>query len=271
MTSSMLQTQVLFALQQQLISHILESGDKTSMMDSLLKRGQKSGRQMSAEALTGRIRSDAGMLRQAANNAGEGAAIAKMANTATTSMLTSLQSMYDLALEVVKAGSSDPGTVSAYNSLASGVMNIINTTAYNGINLMSKDQWAGDERVTTAADGKSGSLSIQAGTSARTLNLMDFSGILNGIDDGTAALGTTQDAQNTADALSEIINTVKMQDSSYSSLASSFEADAKGIERQSKILDISAARNIAGTSTDPVTRLLYLLLSDQGRIINNSL
>ena len=268
MTSSMLQTQALFALQQQLISHILESGDKSSLADSLLKRGQKSGRQISAEALTGRIRSDAGMLRQAATNASEGAAIAKMANTATTSMLTSLQSMYELALEVVNAGSSDPGTESAYTALANGVKNTINTTAYNGINLMTKDKWGSDERLNVAADEKSASLSIQAGTSARPLNLMDFSGIISGVDNGAVALA---DAQGTADKLSEIINTVKMQDKSYSSLASSFEADAKGIERQSKILDISAARNIAGTSTDPVTRLLYLLLSDQGRIINSSL
>lgn len=268
MTSSMLRTQALFALQQQIISHILESGEKSSLADSLLKRGQKNGRQMSAEALAGRIRSDAGMLRQAATNASDGAAIAKMASTATTSMLTSLQSMYALALEVANSGSSDPGMVSAYTALANSVKKTINTTAYNGINLMTRDKWKSDGRLKIAADGKSASLSIQAGTSARTLNLLNFSGILSGVGDGNAALA---DAQGTADKLSEIINTVKMQDKSYSSLASSFEADARGIERQSKILNISAARNIAGTSTDPVTRLLYVLLSDQGRIINNSL
>lgn len=270
MPPSFLETQAVAMLQQQLIRQIIESGGG-SLVDSLFERRQKTGRQISAEAITGRIRSDAGMLRQASRNAGEGADIAKTANTATSSILTSLGQMRDLAATVAGSGVAAPGVIDNYNALASGIQHTINTTAHNGISLMNKNNWPGDERLTISSDGTTASLPIQVGTSSRPLVLTDFSGILNGVNDGSAALGNATSAQDAANQLSGIISTVQMQDRTYAAMTSSFASEAKSIKRQSKLLDETAARDIPGQQTDPLLKLLYKLLSNQGNVLDNSL
>ena len=271
MPPSFLETQAVAMLRQQLIRQIIESGSGGSLADSLFERRQKTGRQISAEAITGRIRSDAGMLRQASRNAGEGADIAKTANAATSSLLTSLGQMRDLAATMASTGVNAPGAVDSYNALAAGIQNTINTTAYNGISLMNKNKWPGDDRLTVSSDGTTASLPIQVGTSSRPLVLTDFSGILSGVGDGATALDNAASAQDAANQLSGIISTVQMQDRTYAAMASSFASESKSIKRQSKLLDETAARNIPGPQTDPLLKLLYNLLSNQGNVLDSAL
>lgn len=272
MSSSLMHMQTIIMLQQQLINQMLQFDSGDSLKNTMFKRREKSGRQISAEALTGRIRSDSRVLRQASANLQEGAAIAGMAGAATTSMLASLEKMRELALERVTSGVNAPGAVSTYNDLAAGVKGTIRSTNYNGISLMDGGGWSDDERLRVAGDGKSASLDIQAGRTARPLTLTDFSDLLNGLDNGSAALeGSTADAQAVADSLSEIISTIKLQDKSYAYMADSFASDAKRMDRQSELLGKAAERNIPGKRKETVNGPLSMLLSDQGKIVDNSL
>ena len=59
-----------------------------------------SGKEMLAAALTGRIRTDASMLRQGAKNATEGANIATLIATSTSTVRDNLNQMLTLAQEV---------------------------------------------------------------------------------------------------------------------------------------------------------------------------
>lgn len=271
-TSPLLYSPLLAILQQQLINQLAEGGSG-SLADALLQRRQKTGREIAAEAVTGRIRSDAGMLRQASRNVGEGGAIAAVAKEGVSSMLASLKQMKQLADSLSPDSPADAVAAAsdAYAGLASGVKSTIRKTNYNGISLMDKTAWADDDRVTVHDSGPSpvtGTIAIWAGGANRDLTLADFSEIAA---EPASALNATLDASN-ADALSgslsELIKTTEMHEKSYASLASSMSAEAKSIDRQASILDTTAARSIAGAGKDSASLLLSLLLGNQGKLIN---
>jgi len=267
--SSMLQGHITFLLQKQLIEQLSGLSDSTSLTEALLQRHRKSGREIAAEAITGRIRSDAGVLRQSARNLREGGDMAEIARTGVASIVESLKKMHDLALNAP----ADGVDTNAYRAHVESIQNVIRSTSYNGISLLSRfqyrkdgnnwleqPQWGVDERVslnnTTPATG---SINIQAGNGTRTVTLTDFSGMnLPDFDDPSLAT-----------KLSELISTMKMHERSYGQLASSMASEAKSIERQSRILDLSATRTISGAGTDPASRLLFFLLSEQGKLIDN--
>jgi len=267
--SSMLQGQIALLLQQQLIGQLQEYGDTLSLTEALLRqRRAKSGRETMAEAITGRIRSDSGTLRQSARNLREGGDIANIAHTGVSSIVESLEKMLKLAQDTA-AGSAGSGAADAYAAHAESIQNTVKNTAYNGISLMDRTQWATDERVSVSSSGSAytGSIGIQAGKGMRTVTMTDFSDMAGG-----STLNATLDAGNANDLASELsvlINNMKMHEKSYGQLGSSLESEAKSIERQSRILDLSATRTIAGAGTDPASKLLFFLLSEQGKLIDS--
>ena len=268
----MMQAQLMLVLQQQLIDQVLDSGGGSSLTDALLQKRQKSGREIAAAALTGRIRSDAGVLRQAARNVREGGGIASMAHEGVSSIVESLSGMQKLVQDV--AGGADPSSAqAAFNDFASSIKGVLTSTDYNGIKLLDGGKWSGDERLTPVpgSGGKNSSLSIADGKGTRTLTLTDFSDlasspILNSDLSSLSAAELTDLSSN----LTALTKNMQLYEKSYASLASSMGAEARSIDRQAKILDVTAARSMAGAGRDPASNLLYLLLSDQGKIINNS-
>lgn len=263
--SSLLHGNIALLLQQQLIGQLLETGQDASLAETLLRGRHKNGREIAAEALTGRIRSDSGMLRQSSRNLLEGGAIAEIAREGVGSIIESLQKMHDLTQEMAN-GTAASGAAAAYADHAAEIKGIVASTAYNGISLMDKTRWGADERLTLSGSGNAASLSIQAGNSARSISLADFSDVAN-----ASPLNTPLDALNAASLASELsvlIKNARMHEKSYASLAASMASEAKSIERQSDILDLTAARAITGTKTDPASQLLYFLLSDQGKLID---
>lgn len=265
-TPSLLQGQIALLLQQQRIGQLHESGQGLSLAEALLQPRRKSGREIAAEAITGRIRSDGGMLRQSARNLREGGDIASIAQKGVSSIVESLQKMRDLARKVAD-GTADSGAAAAYASYASGIKGVVKSTAYNGISLMDRAQWASDDRISISGSGDTGSIDIQSGKTARTIRLADFSGMAVGSTLNTSL--DTGSADALATELTVLIKNAQMHENSYRSLASSMNSEAKSVERQSRILDLSASRAIAGAKTDPASRLLYFLLSDQGKLIDN--
>jgi flagellin len=263
----MLQAQLLFMLQQQLSEQLSGSGG-ISLADSLLQRRQKSGREISAAALTGRIRSDAGMLRQASRNVGEGAAIASQLKEGITSLVDSLKKMREVVkgAAIPGGGGVTPAAEQAYADLREAVTGAIKSTSYNGISLMNGSAWTNDERVN-GQNGAIGTITISAGGGVRTLTLSDLSSLITDPD-----ITTSLSSANLGDlekSLSTKIQTMEMHEKSYASLASHMESEAKSINRQATILDATASRSITGAAPDSSASLLYYLLSDQGKIVNS--
>lgn len=272
MSDSILYMQPRLSLQQWRISQAPDDERGGALSPSPFDlRHTKDERPTIAEALTGRIRSDAGMLRQASLNAGEGVDIARKANAATSSILSSLEKMRDLASARVNTGQNAPGALSDYAALTASVKNTVDNTAYNDIPLMSKDKWTGDQRLTPSVDGKSASLPIQLGASSKSLDLKDFSGILDGVDNASTVLGLgAEEAQEAADKLSDAIRTVRLQNTRYAAMAAGFASDAKDLKRQSRLLDKSAARAAESAPIEPAAKWLYGMLGLHGSIIDDS-
>ena len=107
--SSVLQGQIALLLQQQLIGQLSNMGDGVSLTETLLQRHRKSGREISAEAITGRLRSDVGALRQSARNLREGGGIAEIAKTGVSSIVGSLEKMLELAKGAATDLAQNPG------------------------------------------------------------------------------------------------------------------------------------------------------------------
>ena len=274
-SSSMLQGHIALLLQQQLIGQLSNLGGGISLTEALLQRQRKSGREISAEAITGRLRSDVGALRQSARNLREGGAIAEIAQTGVNSIVGALEKMLEAAKGAADAIARNPSAdtsaaTAAYKTHADSIRSIISNTAYNEISLMDGSRWGTgkDERVNFSG-GSTGSIGIQAGRGVRTLTLTDFSSdmALNSVLDANPTSASELDTLITN--ISVQIKNMKMHEKSYGHIASSMESEAKSLERQSRIMDLTATRAIAGAGTDPASRLLFFLLSDQGKLIDN--
>ena len=266
-TSGMLQSQLLFLLQQQFIEQLSADGG-TSLSEALLQRRQKTGREISAEALTGRIRSDAGRLRQASRNVSEGAAIASLAEEGVRSLVDSMKKMRDVVSDAISAGTPvSSASWSAYADLASNAESTIKGASYNGIRLLDGSGWGGDERVDPT-----GSISLSAGGGTRALTLTDFSTLFAPSSPGSIAPTLPTNASDLTaleSTLSTQIKNLELHERGYASLASRMASEAKSFDRQALIFDTTAARSLAGAGPNSSTSLLYYLLNDQGKLINS--
>ena len=266
--SPMLHGQIVFLLQQQLLNQVLK-GESSSLTDILLQRRKPSGREITAKALTGGIRADSGMLRQASKNVREGGTIAGMAKTGVSTIITSLKEMRSLAW-AVSAGTANPDAAGVYAKQAEAIKGVVESTAYNGISLMDKKDWGIDERLKVSSNGADifASLSIQAGRGIRNIVLTDFSGMAEGST--VNATLSQANADDLASELSLIIQNMQLHEKSFDSLEYSMNAEAKRMDRNSRILELTAARAISGVRKSPAPTRLYKLLMGQGNLIDDS-
>ena len=269
-----LQSQTLALLGRNFLAQALANGGSMDdvIIDTLLHPQPKSAKEISATALTGRIRSDAGMLRQASKNADEAASIAAIAKEGTDSIATSLKAMKDLAQSVAD-GTATPDAATNYMNLAQSIKGVVSSTSYNGISLLDKDGWSGDERLTVDGGGDSAALSIQIGMGTSTLTLRDLSGLKTAFS--ATDLADPIAAAATATQLSEQLATIETMSSGYAGVAASYAGEAKSLTRQSEILATTAARAQMGAeggkpTPDANSLLLDLLLRDQGKLIDTS-
>ena len=268
-STSFLRTHTLAFLQQQIISEILQGGNELSgsLVDTLLKPRASSGKEKAAAALTGLMRSDAGMLRQASRNVQEGSSVASMALEGTKALSKSIQRMIDIAQQVADDPGLETSLTPEFNSLKQTIAGKVEGTKYNGISLMDKGGW-GDERVNWNGVSDNSSISIQSGESARPLSLRDFSSMS---DDINALDLTPANISNTITDLTTKLGTVDLQSALYKDTASGFTSDAKSLERQADILTSTAARAETAALKNPRSLLLHLILGDQGNIFDQSL
>lgn len=233
-------------------------------MGSLIKSTAK--RDILGEALSGRTRSDAAMLRQASRNVSEAEGMMSLASEGAGNVNKLLKEAKDL-VEKYQA-SSDPTEQSQleaqYNALKGNIDNIIKNTNYNGISLLDGDKWAKDSRVNVAGDKNSGSVQIYAGNSGFDLSL---SNARKSIYQPLDALNISD--ANATDRLSEMATTAGMMSDAYAKRASSLKSQAASLDRQGSILDEVAENQISRPQGGNLQDILVdLALRDKGGIIS---
>lgn len=269
--TSTVRLQTLALLRDQIISSSLMDGQSVDefILSALLKDSgtASTGRQKSAAALTGRIRSDAGMLRQASRNMDEASTIASIAQKGVASIKESLSQMQGLAADVASGKTTAAEAKSTYSDLAKSIQGTIDSTAYNGIKLLDASSWAGEERLAYDQNAGSASLSIQAGNSPLSLTLR---GIDLGSFDPDVDLADTTAAAATAARLSEQAGTMGTMESGYESMAARFTSEGKSMTHQSAVLESTAARATEDPKAEIQDLLFDFLLKNSGRIVDSS-
>ncbi|MDL2271508.1 hypothetical protein LJC23_00560 [Desulfovibrio sp. OttesenSCG-928-I05] len=263
--------QTLALLRDQIISSSLMDGQSVDefILSTLLKSPDSatSGRQKSAAALTGKMRGDAGMLRQASRNMDEASSVASIAQKGVATIKDSLSRMQELAANVASGKMTADEAKTTYSDLAKSIQGTIASTAYNGIKLLDESSWEGDERLTYDQGAGSASLSIQAGNAPMSLTLR---GINLGDFDPDVDLADATAAADTAARLSEQAGTMGTMESGYESMAARFATEGKSMTHQSAILENTAARAMEDPKAEIQNLLLDFLLKNSGRIVDSS-
>ncbi|SBW05123.1 putative Flagellin domain protein [uncultured delta proteobacterium] len=275
--SDYLRHQTLALLGQEFLTQALLSGDSLNSVvaNALLQpKAATTGKEKAAAALTGRIRSDSAVLRQGAKNAGEAASMAEMIKNATMSVAETLSGMQTIVQAVRNGQMTAEAATPEYQSLVSKLTATIEGAQYNGISLLDKSAWGADERLTVTSD-KTATVSIQVGDTASTFTLRDISNMKNFKTANLAADNATLDRYLSNIALN--LDTANTMASGYESLAGSYTAEAKYLERQADTLSLAAQKTMAGASPEAGTTeqslkslLIDLLLRDQGRVVDTA-
>ena len=244
----------------------LKSGSLELLLNNMPQRTtaprSKSGSQIMAEALTGKIRSNAAMLRQGAKNASEAASMSDSIANATSSLSATLSEMLALA-QKVQADPSQSATASpAFKALATTLAATVSGTQYNGISLLDGDAWGTDKRLTVSGDGATATVPIQLGYGTSTFSLHTLSGLK---ELTTVDLNTISPADLTAlaNSLADYGSILATLNSNYTSLATSYTSEKNFMIEQAEIL-ARAAKNALPDETDPLLRSRGAIVSSLG-------
>lgn len=272
-----LRQQTLALLGQEFLAQALYNGGSlNSVVADVLLQPKRTGKEIAADALTGKIRSDAAVLRQGAKNASEAAGMAEIIKNATFSLGETLSEMQTLAQTVQNDPSAGAALASAFRSLAEKLAGTVTGAQYNGISLLDADGWVNDGRL--AVSGGTATVSIQMGNTASGFTLRDLSGLkdLTDVDLETIA---SADLDALVTALSAQIGTVTVMSSGYQALAGSYTSEAGYMEQQADTLALAAERarpegkpfpDGAAGERSLQSILVDLLLRDQGKLVDTS-
>lgn len=240
----------------------LQSSSLNLLLDSLKQQTpaikQKSGKEMMAEALTGRIRSDSSMMLQGAQNATEASNIASIVTNSSSAILTNLNQMLTLAQEVKSDSTKGAADATKFTALAQGITSTIANSKYNNISLLDKSSWSSDGRLTVSSDGNSATLKIQVGygSSTFTLNDMSYLNSLSSVDLSSSSLDLNALISN----LSTYISNATIINNGSSALKTAYANESDFLTKQADILT-KAAQDAMPSEEDPLSRDLGSIIS----------
>jgi len=214
-------------------------------LDSKPDYTARSGRQIMAEALTGRMRGDAAVMRQGARNATEASAMAETAASAAHSLNKTLGEM----VKLVDGAIQNPSTVSTVNdtfrTLAEKLQVTLDNARHNGIALLDGSQWAADSRVQAGSNGN-GSLTLQLGYRESDFALADLQDLKSIAQD----LTTVPDLNDLKTTLENYAKKTSLLAESYDKLAASYGSESSHMTDLAGIFD-SSLDNALDFSLEP--------------------
>ena len=240
----------------------LKSGSLSLLLDGMPQPTpvirQRSGKEMMAAALTGRIRSDASMLRQGAKNATEASNMAGVVANSASTILGNLTDMLALAQEVKADSTKGAADSVKFKALAQEITATIANSKYNNISLLDKSGWTGDSRLTISADGNSATVKIQVGydNSKFTLNDMSYLNSLSSVDLSSASL----DLDALISSLSTNVSTANVIYSGNDALSKAYTSESDFLVKQAGIL-AKAAKDAMPSEEDPLLRDIGSIVS----------
>ena len=138
-------------LQQDMLTNQLFAGSRVGQDLRSLVLGKSPGATIFTnpfeEAISGTLRTDADVTRQAARNVGEAASMMGVARTSMSTIVDALSSMESI-IEDIEAGnlSATSDVVKAdYDALRDKITGTISSTDYNGIYMLDSSQWGTDQ------------------------------------------------------------------------------------------------------------------------------
>ncbi|XPV77466.1 MAG: flagellin [Desulfovibrio sp.] len=223
----------------------------------------------SEQSLNSRLRTDSRTLAMAADNLSEAKSLYETAQTASSSIKSSLTRMKDIIEKVDDGTYTQADVQSEYDNLFGSISSQVQNTDYNGMKLLDGSNWGTDDRFTV--NGDHGIFEIFAGGSnGINMSLNNLYDDL--VDDGSPIFASTDlDAANRATALATVtarLSQMTTISDSYSNIASSLGSQSDSLDTQSNIAD-QAARNRAPDSTKSLEELLLDYVANQtGSVIN---
>ena len=260
-----------FAILQTIMQSLFSDSMNNVWQNSLKEKmgsliSSTSRRDMLGEALSGKIRSDSAMLRQASRNVREAEGMMSLASEGIGEVNKLLKEAGGLAEQY--QASTDPveqsQLQSQYNALCSNIDGIIKNTVYNGISLLDGNKWATDDRVKASGGNASGTVQIYAGNSGFDLSL---SNVRESIYEPLSSLDIS--AADAMEKLSTMETTSQMMSDTYARRASSLKSQAGSLERQAGILDrVAKSQSGSGQEGSLQDILVDFAMSDRGKIIS---
>lgn len=223
---------------------------------------RRSGTDMMNDALTGLMRSDAAMLRQASKNMLQGKALLEVGSEAISGIREKVARMNEIVTELQSDYTSAATLKTEYTSLADSIKSVIEGTQYNGIKLLDGENWAGDERITV--NGGTGKISLQAGNAGTELTLYDLQAYKTAFDESDLDQGNLA---TTASALGQLSTTLEGMEASYKARAGLLNSEAASFERQADILDEATGRAKPGDEESLKQTLIDILMRETGSVL----
>lgn len=235
-------------------------------------QARRSGKDMMDDALSGLMRSDAGMLRQASKNMLQGKELLQAGSSAIKSIQEKVARMSEITAHLQNNYVQTEADVlkSEYTDLAASIKSTIEGAQFNGISLLDGAAWASDERVSVSGD--TGKISLQAGKAPTELTLYDLQSYKNGFNANDLGQGLDADQDRatlsaTADALKQFSTMLSGMGSSYEARAGLLDNEAASFERQADILDEATSRAKPEDEESLKQALVDILMRDTGSLI----
>lgn len=218
-------------------------------------------------ALVGVLADDAAKLRQASKNLGQGVKISRRASSALANTQDKVRRMREIVAALGDPSLSASEKVALrveYNGLSRQIAEEVQNTEYQGTKLLDGESWAENPAVTPGENNDSGTLTLQGGPEETKLTLYNITPYTNFTPGDTDEGALTATAQMLAEADS-LFGTMR---ESYEARAGLYAAEAASYERQADLLDEAGQRARPGDAQNLREKLLELMTSEQGQLLN---
>lgn len=219
----------------------------------------------SDQAITGRLRSDSAALRQNAANVSEAASMAGLAASTLDTIVSTLEEMEDLALQI-KTGELDYSSTveTEYNELRDKISGLIEGTLYNGMAMLDSSQW-GTSQIDS--DGNVYIQSMLNGGFNLTFHALDDVS-WSDLDGSNLENLVAGDLQGQLDTLSGYISDMETIADIYSGREDNLTGQATAMQSQADLLDQVVASQTQSSASSLESLLLRLLSQTSGSLLD---